>query len=142
MYRQVGSLIGYISDSPFRTRLAVALGVLALALVEFSLHVWLASIGVPPLPDALIDATLIGFVFGILLWFVLIGIRDRRARLRQDLERIAELNHEIRNALQVIAHSQYDAEIRHKEIVLESVSRIDTVLKRVFPAFGSSRGKH
>jgi hypothetical protein len=59
--------------------------------------------------------------------------------VRHDLERIAELNHEIRNALEVIAHSHYDAETEHRELVLKCVTRIDTVLKRLFPVVGGPR---
>jgi hypothetical protein len=52
------------------------------------------------------------------------------------LERIAQLNHEIRNALEVITHAHFDMDAERRAMVLESVTRIDSVLRHVFPPFG------
>jgi two-component sensor histidine kinase len=68
------------------------------------------------------------------MWLGLTGVGERRRHVREELARIRELNHVIRNALQIIADSQFDADARRKAMVLESVGRIDMVLNRVFPA--------
>jgi hypothetical protein len=101
--------------------------------MEFAFHIGLARLGTSPLTDAVIDAALTGIFFGLVLWSFLNAISERRKRLRQDLVRIAELNNEIRNALEIIVDSHFDAEARHRAMVLESVSRIDVVLNRILP---------
>ncbi len=134
MFHRLGALIGHVSDSASQTKRAMLMGVLATGLMEFAFHAGLARLGASALTDAIIDAALTGIFFGLVLWSFLTAIGARRMRVRQDIERIAELNHEIRNALQIIADSQFDAESRRREMILESVSRIDVVLKRIFPA--------
>jgi hypothetical protein len=133
MFHRLGVLIGHVSDTPSQTKIAVLLAILASGLLEFTFHVGLSRLGVSPLTDAVVDAALCGIFFGLVLWSFLAAIGQRRNRVRQDLERIAELNHEIRNALEVIVDSHFDAEAPHRNIVLESVNRIDVVLKRIFP---------
>jgi hypothetical protein len=133
MFHRLGVLIGHVSDTPSQTRIAVLLGVLASGLMEFAFHIGLARLGTSPLTDAVIDAALTGIFFGLVLWSFLNAISERRKRLRQDLVRIAELNNEIRNALEIIVDSHFDAEARHRAMVLESVSRIDVVLNRILP---------
>ena len=112
------------------------LSVVVFGAMEFGIHFVLTRFGVPALTDAVYDAALCGISFGILLWLFLAAIRERRLRVREELERIAEVNHEIRNALQIISHSHFNAEPHHREMVLESVSRIDAVLKRISPTLG------
>jgi hypothetical protein len=134
MFHRLGVLIGHVSDTPSQTWITVLLGIPAFGLTQFAFHLGLARTGASPLTDAAIDASLAGIFFGLVLWSFLTAIKQRRIRVRQDLKRIAELNHEIRNALEVIAYSHFDAESRHRAMVLESVNRIDVVLKRIFPA--------
>jgi hypothetical protein len=127
-----------VSDTRFQTRIAVAVSVVCFAAIEFFAHFLLLYLRIPPLADAVADALLMGVAFGLAVWMLLVANRERRARVRQDLERIAEINHEIRNALQVIAHSHFDADATRREMVMESVARIDDVLKRLFPVVGRS----
>jgi MFS superfamily sulfate permease-like transporter len=139
MFHHLGSLIGEVSDRPANTVVAAVLTALAFGLFQFAFQMGLARLGVSPLADAVLDAVLCGLFFGLLIWIFLLGIRERRARVRKELERISELNHEIRNALEIITHSHFDAEAPHRAMVLDSVNRIDTVLRRIFPAVGVGR---
>lgn len=136
MLRRLGTLIGYLSDTPHRTWIAVTLSGVGLTAFEFFVHEITTHSGLPILAAGAVDAILLGILGGAVVWFVLTGTRNRRARVRLELERIAELNHEIRNALQIICHSHFDAEPRHQAMVLDSVQRIDAVLKRLFPVVG------
>lgn len=138
MSASLGRLVGYVSDTPSRTTIAAAVSVVCFGTIEFLVHVFLRSLNVSPLADAAMDALLVGLSFGLAVWVVLVGNRQRRERVRVDLERIAELNHEIRNALQVIAHSHFDADVEHRGMVMQSVNRIDDVLKRVVPVVGGT----
>lgn len=137
MFHQLGSLIGRASDTPTHTAITVMLSTLVFGIVEFTIHMGLAHVGVPATADAVFDSALCGVSFGLLLWLFLAAIRERRQRIREELTRISEVNHEIRNALQIITHSHFNAETQHRDMVIDSVNRIDAVLKRIFPTVGS-----
>ena len=135
MLDQLRNLASSVSDR--RTLRAVLVIFVICGAVQFALHVLLTKLGVSELVDAAIDAKLIGAFIGLVFWLLLVGVRERQRRVREDLERLAELNHEIRNALQVIGYAQFDVDVNveRRAMVLDSVNRIDVVLKRLFPAF-------
>lgn len=134
MFRRLGFLIGHVSENATLRKITALLSIPFFALINFGIHTGLARLGMPPTMDAIPDACISGLLFGLLMWVGLSSVGERRLHVRQELARICELNHEIRNALQIIADSQFDADPRHREMVLESVERIDVVLNRVFPA--------
>lgn len=136
MVARLGRLIGKVSDIPRYRYFAIALSVVVFAILELTIHQSLEGHGLAPLLASLIDSGILGAAAGLAVWALLAGNCERRAKVRQELERIAELNHEIRNALQVISHSHYDAEVQHRNMVMDSVARIDAVLKRVYPITG------
>lgn len=136
MFAPIGGFIGKLSDKPFHTTVAVATSVPFFGAFEFMVHELLAGLGLPGLADALLDALLVGLCFAFAVWVLLVGNRERRLRVRHELERIAELNHEVRNALQVIVHSHFDTDPQRRDMILESATRIDAVLKRLFPVVG------
>jgi signal transduction histidine kinase len=73
-------------------------------------------------------------IAGVLFFKVAQYHRERQRALRQRLEIISEMNHHIRNALEVIsllAHTSKDQE--HVQEVRESVDRITWALKEVLP---------
>lgn len=136
MFARLGRVIGYFSDTTTRTLAAVLASFLAFAGIELLVHVVLRRLS-PSSPNLVfLDASIVGAVGGSLCWLQLRGNRDRRRRVRLELARISELNHEVRNALQVISHSHFDANDERREMVLQSVDRIDAVLKRLFPVLG------
>ncbi len=137
MRRRLGFLVGYLSDTRTRSLLAVALCFVFSGATEFVIHQTLKTSHLSPLQDSILDAATIGVSFSFVLWVLLAGNRDRRRRVREDLERVAELNHEIRNALQVITHSQYaNKDFEHRQAILDSVARSDGVLKRALRISG------
>lgn len=136
MFRALGRLLGYLSDTPLRTFIAAAMSLVVFGAIEFLVHQLLRTLDVSPLADACLDALLVGLASGIAIWVLLASNRERRERVRQELERIAELNHEIRNALQVISYAQFGAISERRDVVIESVARIDDVLRRVAPVVG------
>ena len=75
-----------------------------------------------------------GAVAGALSFRLLQYERERRARLRQRIEVIANMNHHVRNALQVISfHAYSNADKEQLEAVKESMERIQWALKEVLP---------
>lgn len=138
MLRRNGGVIGYISDKPRRSLLAAALCFVVFGAIEFVSHEFLSHTYLSAFGDAVLDSSIVAASSSVLIWFILAGHRERRKRVREELERIAELNHEIRNALEVIVHSHYsDKDEGHRQMVLESVKRIDTVVKRVSRIVGA-----
>ena len=77
---------------------------------------------------------LTGCVAGILLLQIVRRERERRAVIRERLQVVSEMNHHIRNALQVIAFfvsREQDQET--VKMVRSSVDRIQWALKEVLP---------
>ncbi len=75
-----------------------------------------------------------GLVAGVLFFHLLQYERERRTRLRQKLAVIADMNHHVRNALQVISYHAYShADKKQWEVVHESVERIQWALDEVLP---------
>jgi hypothetical protein len=54
--------------------------------------------------------------------------------LADEIQRVAELNHTVRNSLHIIALAHHTADEAHKTLILESTARIDEKLKELFPA--------
>ncbi len=75
-----------------------------------------------------------GVVAGLLVFRIVQYERERRERLRQKLEVIAEMNHHIRNALYVISLSTASAaDQEHLEAIRESMNRIEWALREILP---------
>ncbi len=75
-----------------------------------------------------------GLIAGVLVFRLLQYERERRRQLRQRLEVIADMNHHIRNALQVISGTAYSAADQQQlEAVRQSVNRIQWTLREILP---------
>lgn len=81
-----------------------------------------------------ISDALAGVVGGVLSFRLLAYERQRRREVHQRLLTIAEMNHHVRNALQVIQFSAYSAQDRARmKTISEGVERIQWALKEVLP---------
>lgn len=136
MLAKLGAIVGIFSDRRALTGLAALACGLLFGALEYGIMRGITDSGLPAEFQNLIDAGIMALGTGTFAWVMLFANRARRRRMREEIARIAELNHEIRNALQVIAHSQYAAKGEHRDLVLQSVSRIDAVMKRVVPMVG------
>ena len=59
---------------------------------------------------------------------------ERRKRLRERIEAIANMNHHVRNALQVISLSAFSAvDQQQLQAVRDSVNRIQWALREILP---------
>ncbi len=130
---RAGSALADITES--RLKLS-ALAVLVASVAggfEFTIHEISSRIGVSPLAEAIVDASFVslGSLAFALAW--LSAHRARRQKVREEVEKIGTLNHEIRNALSIIVAAHYPAESRAAEMVLEGVNRIDRTLRELFP---------
>ncbi len=85
-------------------------------------------------------AMVIGLAFGIITYVEIQAVQQRRRKVFEDLQIIASLNHNVRNALQSIQYAAHlSTSSEHLRIINESVRRIDDTLRELFPAIDEER---
>lgn len=77
------------------------------------------------------DAVLTGVLAGIGAWAGLMVTRERRKYVLKQVQTVAKLNHELRNALEVIIGNEYLKESNKCDAILESVERINRTLDSI-----------
>jgi hypothetical protein len=113
--------------------LAAALAGSALWIVGGALDWLVVQRFLPPLPMVLADF-LVGVLAAALIYRTLVQSRSRYEALLERLEVIGEMNHHIRNALQVIDyHNRTDEREHAVQQVSEAVTRIEWTLREVLP---------
>lgn len=87
------------------------------------------------------DAVVSGTLAGALVWILLGLVHGRRRRLIEYVRRVADLNHHIRNAMQVIVYQATlaNADPDQLEQVETAVRRVDAALHEIFPILGDRR---
>jgi len=118
-----------------RTRLIVlcVCVVLLVWMVGFSFDRLLAKDGVTRTDILLTSNALTGIVAGFLFFTLTNNERLRRKLVRERLSTIAEMNHHIRNALQVITYATAADTGESMELIRNSVERIEWALREVLP---------
>ncbi|MBV9145337.1 MAG: hypothetical protein JO065_05430 [Acidobacteria bacterium] len=88
-----------------------------------------------PRPDLLALSNLLtGMVAGAFFWQAMRRDRERRNFVRERLHTISEMNHHIRNALQVISFYSYrEQDEKTLDMLRKAVNRIEWALKEVLP---------
>ena len=71
------------------------------------------------------DALITGALTALIVWALLAGIGIRRRYVQRQSQVVADLNHDLRNALQVILGSEYLPKTEEATAILESVERIN-----------------
>ncbi len=122
-------IVASLSNTPLRNLVAAIIGGGIVGTVEYVVMQVHLPRGVPPMVDAGIIAT----ITAVLLFVVLREWRVRRGLVLQQLRIVAELNHHVRNALQTLTYSQFLPPQEQTVAVLESVNRIDSTLRDLFP---------
>lgn len=104
-----------------------------IGVLEFFTHSIVARFPGATTLDAIVDGIVIAvFTMGI-LGVVLAAGRSMRNRVAEEVYVIAELNHHVRNALQVIRDSHLLPTEQQTDAVIASVDRIDRTLRHLFP---------
>ena len=81
-----------------------------------------------------ISDAITALLIGALVAHMAVLYRQREAYAQARVERIAEMNHHVRNALQVITYwSLEEKEKRQVELVQDAVNRIQWALREVLP---------
>jgi hypothetical protein len=106
--------------------------------LSFSLNVWLFREGVPRKDLIAASSSIIGVVTGWLFYQFLKNERNKQEMVQQRMRTIAELNHHIRNALQVIRYaggSKSTSDASQLQLINEAVARIDWALRELLPKY-------
>jgi hypothetical protein len=98
---------------------------------------WFVTRQYLPRISLMLGGSAVALAMGLLVFQILTDIQERYQAMLDRLRRIAELNHHIRNALQVIAyHNVLERTERAIQEVNAEVVRIESVLREVSAALG------
>jgi ABC-type multidrug transport system fused ATPase/permease subunit len=130
----------WILHSPLRSTTAViAFGVSA-SLLECVIHLSVRTSSASPLVQALADSIILGIFAAFFGFVLLMAARERRHKVQEDLRRIAELNHQVRNSLQIIVYGERSTDVaERRSAVVEGVEKIESTLRELFPLVGERR---
>jgi len=132
--------VAFIVQSRVGIGLAVIGATLLFGLFEFIVSRWLIEIHISHNLHSGVQAAIVAVGAGFSFWVILLGVVDRRRMAEDELHRVAELNHTLRNALEVIVLAHYAvADHEHKAMMLECTNRIDQKLSELFPVDGKAR---
>jgi hypothetical protein len=113
----------------------VVLAIFSDVLEDMWMDSFLASRGMTP-HEVIWDDLISGSLVGILLLVLLVSGDRARHEQRKRLKLIAEMNHHVRNALQIIYSSAAcSSDKRHLDQISSSVDRIDWALREILPGF-------
>jgi len=122
-------------DSPFKSWASIIVVVSAVSLVGLLFDRLLIREGVPRYDLMAISNSLTGIVAGAFYWRGRRLDRQRRQFVSERLHTISEMNHHIRNALQVISfYSRKEADEKTISALDQAVNRIEWALSEVLPA--------
>ncbi len=123
-------------DSRARLIVLCVIVVLLVCAVGYGFDRMLGREGVTRTDILLMSNGLTGLVAGLLFYTLTNVERQRRNLVRERLSTISEMNHHIRNALQVITYAtatgNHDESV---ELIRTSVERIEWALREVLPGF-------
>ena len=121
-------------DSPLKPKVLVIVVALVVAVAAQVFDRILLHEGIPRYDLLALSNLLTGTVAGAFFWQAMRRDRDRREFVRDRLHTISEMNHHIRNALQVI--SLYSYREHDQETVTrlrQAVNRIEWALNEILP---------
>ena len=139
--RYTDRLLTWLVSESWRIPLAALACAVAVALAKISAAILLLNDPWHHEGLLIVDAALSGTLAGALVWILLGLVRGRRRRLIEYVRRVADLNHHIRNALQILV---YQATLTHSDPeqiaqVENTVRRVDAALHEIFPIIGDRR---
>ena len=112
----------------------IVVSVLFITVVGFGFDRMLLKEGVPRTDVLLISNLLTGVVAGGLLLQMKLRAMEKQRLLELRLKKLADMNHHVRNALQVLAfYASQTKDARAAELIKESIHRIEWTLNEVLP---------
>jgi len=135
----------FVSDDSRWREVSVCLLVfLVVSGIGFGFDRLLVREGIPRVEILLLSNALTGVAVALLYFQVVRIDRERRVAMQRRLRTIAEMNHHIRNALQIITYVAASKDRESVELIRSSVERIEWALREVLPAEVGNRnvGQH
>ena len=122
------------ADSAINSKAIVILIGIVVAAVGLGFDRVLLHEGVPRYDLLAFSNSLTGIVAGGFFWQAMRREREHRKFVQERLRTISDMNHRIRNALQVISfHSYRDQDEKTVEVLRQAVNRIEWALTEVLP---------
>jgi hypothetical protein len=107
---------------------------LTVFVVDGGMEYLLLANGVSQTGTLLVSDAFAGIVAAIFATYGFYLHGQREAELQQRVDRIVEMNHHVRNALQVITYwSPADREKKEMELIRQAVERIEWALREILP---------
>jgi hypothetical protein len=142
MLDRISEFVGRIADRTTTIILSSVCSTIAFGCLVFFGHIALIESAIDPALHAGILAAFVGIGAGLGTLVLLLARRERRRMLEDELRRLSELNHRVRNNLQVIADAHYsESDASHRKMMMEAVASMDDSLKQLFPALGFEHRK-
>jgi hypothetical protein len=142
MLVRLAQFVGRVSDRNLTTFLFGAVVMVCFGLFDYFADFAMLQFRVHAELHAAAHAAFVGLGTGFTAVVFLLARRQRRHIVIDELQRVAELNHRLRNSLQLIVDAQHTrADEEEKRITLEAVDAMDETLKQLFPALGADRRK-
>jgi len=113
MRQVLSNAIARLVDCPVATFITIVTLAVFSGTTAYLTNALLMRLGTSGAKYAMLDAAVIGGVAAIIGSLALIGVRERRRRDIEHLRAVAELNHHVRNALQVIVDDYYLSRDHH-----------------------------
>jgi Na+-transporting methylmalonyl-CoA/oxaloacetate decarboxylase beta subunit len=126
-------VVARLDESPRHAAAVAIITGVAAGVVEYVVHTLVMHTVLSRRVPAMVDSAIMSLIAGVLVYMVLAEARTRRRILMQHLRNVAELNHEVRNSLQMIVYSKFLPPQAQAEAILESVQRIENTLRDLFP---------
>ncbi len=131
-----GGVLGQLADSRGRIVASAVVAFVGAGALEYGSHTVASDAQISREAQTLLDSGLMGVLTAVLVALVLAGVRARRSLVYEQIQRVAELNHHVRNALEVIVSSTYLVKPENMAAVLASAEKIENTLRDLFPSVG------
>lgn len=118
-----------------RSRIAMTAAIVLLlaGVLKYVLAGLMVRVGASPTEMRSQDAVLTGLFCAIIISIALGAERFRREQFRERVKVVSDLNHHLRNALEIIINGHLLPQTSQTKAILESVERIDHALQKIVP---------
>lgn len=127
--RSPSAVLRTLSKSQFAVAVSCLAALVAAAAAKLMTVLALASLGTPPKYMRYQDAVQTGILAAAFVWVFLQAERARQREQQRQIQVVADLNHNLRNALEVILASEYLRQTDKASAILQGVERIDRALQ-------------
>ena len=134
MLARLSEFVGRVADSRTSSLLGAAGVMIAFGAFDYFADATMLQFDIPAELHAAAQATFVGIGAGVAALGFLLARGERRKRVREELLRIGELNHRLRNSLELIADAHHDSvDAQHKRMMMEAIDSMNRALKDLFP---------